>query len=147
MSTAAGVALALAPRPAYALVGDLAFLHDLNGLLIGPHEPAVDLTVVVCNDDGGGIFATLEQGGPDAPEGFERLFGTPTGASIASLAAGVGAAYELVSDSAALAAVVGRRPSGVTVVEVRTSRADRAAQARALVDAVRAALAGPGSAP
>ena len=57
LASATGAALALAPRPAYALVGDLAFLHDLNGLLIGPHEPQPDLTVVVCNDDGGGIFA------------------------------------------------------------------------------------------
>ena len=140
LSTGTGVALALAPRPAYALVGDLAFLHDLNGLLIGPDEPRPDLTVVVCNDDGGGIFATLEQGGPDAPEGFERVFGTPTGASIEALAAGVGAAYERVDDAAALTAAVARRPDGIRVVEVRTSRADRAAEARALADAVRGAV-------
>ncbi|MHA3701571.1 2-succinyl-5-enolpyruvyl-6-hydroxy-3-cyclohexene-1-carboxylic-acid synthase [Jatrophihabitans sp. YIM 134969] len=147
LSTASGAALALAPRPAYALIGDLAFLHDLNGLLIGPDEPTVDLTVVVCNDDGGGIFATLEQGGPNAPAGFERVFGTPTRASVESLAAGVNAAHERIGDPTALAAALAKRPSGVTVLEVSTSRAERAAQSRALVGAVRDALGLAGSTP
>src|SRR5699024_3769542 len=48
-----------------ALMGDLTFLHDVNGLLIGPGEPRPDLTVVVVNDDGGGIFGTLEYGAPE----------------------------------------------------------------------------------
>ena len=47
-----------------ALMGDVTFLHDLTGLVIGPDEPRPDLTVVVVNDDGGSIFASLEQGSP-----------------------------------------------------------------------------------
>ena len=43
-------------------MGDVTFLHDANGLVIGPDEPRPDLTIVVVNDDGGSIFATLEQG-------------------------------------------------------------------------------------
>ena len=43
-------------------MGDLTFLHDTTGLLIGPGEPRPDLTIVVLNDCGGGIFGLLEQG-------------------------------------------------------------------------------------
>ena len=78
VSTAAGVALS-SSAPVYALLGDLTFLHDANGLLIGPHEPQPDLTVVVVNDDGGGIFTLLEPGEPERAADFERVFGTPTG--------------------------------------------------------------------
>ena len=70
------------PAPTYALLGDLTFLHDANGLLIGPDEPTPDLTVVVVNDDGGGIFTTLEHGAPERAADFERVFGTPTGTDL-----------------------------------------------------------------
>ena len=43
-------------------MGDLTFLHDLTGLLPGEGEPLPDLTVVVPDNDGGGIFAQLEPG-------------------------------------------------------------------------------------
>ena len=89
VSTAAGLALA-GDRPAYALMGDLTFLHDANGLLIGPHEPQPDLTVVVTNDDGGGIFTLLEPGEPERAADFERVFGTPTGTDLAALCARTG---------------------------------------------------------
>ena len=48
-----------------ALMGDVTFLHDANGLVLGPDEPRPDLTIVVVNDDGGSIFAMLEQGAPE----------------------------------------------------------------------------------
>ncbi|MEK8225744.1 hypothetical protein NKG05_06170 [Oerskovia sp. M15] len=72
------------PGVARALLGDLTFLHDAGGLLRGPHEPAVDLQLVVVNDDGGSIFATLEYGAlaeesPSAAAAFERVFATRTG--------------------------------------------------------------------
>ena len=54
------------PRPTYALLGDLTFLHDANGLAHRPRRAAPDLTVVVVNDDGGGIFTHARARGPRA---------------------------------------------------------------------------------
>ncbi|MGG5259126.1 2-succinyl-5-enolpyruvyl-6-hydroxy-3-cyclohexene-1-carboxylic-acid synthase [Phycicoccus avicenniae] len=141
LSTAAGVALGLG-RPTHALLGDLTFLHDANGLLLGPGEPRPDLTVVVVNDDGGGIFTTLEHGAPERAASFERVFGTPTGTDIGALCRAHGVTHVLVDTAEALAAQVGRVPEGLRVVEVRVDRgthrqahADlRALAARTLTD-------------
>ena len=133
ISTAVGAALAHPGRRALALLGDLTFLHGANGLLLGPHEPRPDLTVVVANDDGGSIFATLEQGGPEHAAAFERVFATPTGTDLAALCAahGVGHRHVVPRD---LAAALAERPHGIEVVEVPVDRAGR----RELDAAVRA---------
>ena len=105
ISTAAGIALRRAaagePLPVRALVGDLTFLHDAGGLLVGALEEVPQLQVVVADDGGGGIFGLLEQGAharsaPDGRATFERLFGTPQRADLAALCAGYGAAYRRV---------------------------------------------------
>ncbi len=120
VSTAAGIALG-DDAPAYALVGDLTLLHDLNALLIGPAERRPDLTVVVHNDDGGGIFTLLEQGAAEYKPSFERVFGTPHGADLAALCAGYGVPHTLVGDRAELRAVLAPA-KGLRVVEVRSNR-------------------------
>lgn len=127
VSTAVGVALA-SGEPTYALVGDLTFLHDSNALLIGPDEQRPDLTVVVVNDDGGGIFSTLEPGEPERADDFERVFGTATGAGIADLAAAYRIGYALVDSPDELTALVARPPEGMRVVEVRLDRSGHRAQ-------------------
>jgi 2-succinyl-5-enolpyruvyl-6-hydroxy-3-cyclohexene-1-carboxylate synthase len=140
VSTAVGLSLAQPGQPAYALMGDLTFLHDSNGLLIGPDEPQPDLNIVVTNDDGGGIFTLLEPGEPSRATDYERIFGTPTGASIADLCRAHGVRHTLASTAAELSSVVGRRPEGLRVVEVRIDRSGhrdlhsglRAAAAKAL---------------
>lgn len=137
VSTAIGVALAQPGRPAYALLGDLTFLHDSNGLLIGPHEPQPDLTIVVTNDDGGGIFTLLEPGEPSRATDFERVFGTPTGVSIVDICRAHGARHTLASTVAELSGAVRRRPEGLHVVEVRVERSGH----RDLHDDLRAAAA------
>ena len=120
VSTAIGAALAHG-GPAYALMGDLTFLHDSTGLVIGPDEPRPDLTIVLVNDDGGGLFTQLEQGAPEHAAVFERVFGTPHGANLRSLCAATGTAYEIVRSVEDLRAALGR-PSGIRVVEVPTDR-------------------------
>lgn len=139
-ATAIGVALG-APGPTVALLGDLAFLHDLSSLVIGPHEPRPDLTIVVGNNDGGGIFHTLEPGDPLHASAFERVFGTPHGAVLADLAAGAGAEHVLVSTTDELAEAIDA-PSGIRVVEVPIGRTDLRAVQADYRDAVNRALAG-----
>jgi 2-succinyl-5-enolpyruvyl-6-hydroxy-3-cyclohexene-1-carboxylate synthase len=139
-STAAGAALAHAAAnggaPAFAILGDLTFVHDASGLAIGPGEPRPDLCVVVVNNDGGGIFGTLEPAAFPGP--FERVFGTPHGASLEHLAAAFGVPYTLVSHPDDLAkAMLG---TGLRVVEARTDRTVNAdLRARMRAAAVRAA--------
>jgi 2-succinyl-5-enolpyruvyl-6-hydroxy-3-cyclohexene-1-carboxylate synthase len=132
VSTAVGVALASGPT--FALLGDLTFLHDANGLVLGPGEPRPDLTVVVVNNDGGEIFGLLEQGGPEHAAAFERVFGTPHRVDLAALCAATGTPH--ARWPAAL-----DQPAGLRVVEARTDRAAGIALARRLRAAVRAALA------
>jgi 2-succinyl-5-enolpyruvyl-6-hydroxy-3-cyclohexene-1-carboxylate synthase len=140
VSTAVGAALAHGGGPAYALMGDLTFLHDSTGLVIGPGEPRPDLTIVVVNDDGGGLFALLEQGAPEHAPVFERLFGTPHGADLSALCAATATPHTLVRSLDDLAAQL-EPASGLRVVEVRTDRArNRDLHAR-LRNAVAEALA------
>jgi 2-succinyl-5-enolpyruvyl-6-hydroxy-3-cyclohexene-1-carboxylate synthase len=88
VSAAIGLTLGTPGRPGYALIGDLTFLHDFNGLVIGPQEARPDLTIVVLNDNGGGIFSLLEQGADEYKASFERVFGTPHNSDIGALCAG-----------------------------------------------------------
>ncbi|TXJ05094.1 MAG: 2-succinyl-5-enolpyruvyl-6-hydroxy-3-cyclohexene-1-carboxylic-acid synthase [Aeromicrobium sp.] len=134
LSTAVGAAIAH-PGPSIAFVGDVTFLHGSNGLLSGPLEPQPDLTIVVLNDDGGSIFASLEQGDPEFSEHFERVYATGQNASIGALCRGMNVAHELVT-VAGLAAALATRPTGVSVVEVRVSRAHRRALSQSIAQAV-----------
>ncbi|MBV9382156.1 MAG: 2-succinyl-5-enolpyruvyl-6-hydroxy-3-cyclohexene-1-carboxylic-acid synthase [Streptosporangiaceae bacterium] len=138
VSAAAGAALAHG-GPAFALVGDLALLHDAPGLAIGPGEPRPDLCVIVVNNDGGGIFSALEQaafGGPDGP--FERVFGTPHGADLAHLTAAFGVPYQLLDRPEDL--VKALQGGGLRVIEVRTDRAAGTALRASVLAAARAAI-------
>jgi 2-succinyl-5-enolpyruvyl-6-hydroxy-3-cyclohexene-1-carboxylate synthase len=154
-STAAGAALAHAAAypgaQAFALIGDLALLHDAAGLAIGPGEPRPDLCLVVVNNDGGGIFEALEQAAwrespmsDKRPPGqaehgvFERMFGTPHGATLEYLAAAFGVAYTFVKRPGELGRAV--QGTGLRIVEARTDRAANATlRARMRAAAVAAA--------
>jgi 2-succinyl-5-enolpyruvyl-6-hydroxy-3-cyclohexene-1-carboxylate synthase len=145
VSTAIGAALAEQREspgtPAYALIGDLTFLHDANGLVLGPDEPRPDLTVVVVNNDGGAIFGLLEPGEPGHGASFERVFGTPHGVDLAALCAASGTRYRRVSTTADLRAAIGSRPDGVQVVEAVVDRRPTRSRQQELRAAVGAALA------
>jgi 2-succinyl-5-enolpyruvyl-6-hydroxy-3-cyclohexene-1-carboxylate synthase len=124
VSTAAGIALAL-ERPTHALLGDLTALHDATGLVIGESEPLPDLRLVVANDDGGSLFATLEQGEPAHMGAFERLFGTPQGLQFDALAAATRIGYRRVNTAGELAEILAAPPAGVELVEAVIDRAHR----------------------
>ncbi|MFC7595657.1 2-succinyl-5-enolpyruvyl-6-hydroxy-3-cyclohexene-1-carboxylic-acid synthase [Terrabacter sp. GCM10028922] len=130
VSTAVGIALGR-PRAArtIAYLGDLTFLHDTNGLLMGRGERRPDLTLVVLNDDGGAIFSALEQGDRRYASAFERVFGTPHGTDLEALCAAHHTAYERVDDLDRLRGALDEPSSGTRVLEVRVSRADRREEA------------------
>jgi len=122
VSTATGVAAAH-DGPVVALAGDLSLLHDASGLVA---DPRPDVTIVVLNNDGGGIFSLLPQStGGDAAT-FERLFGTPHGVDIAALSAAYGAEHRLVSTTDELVDSVVKPTAGFRIVEVRSDRAANA---------------------
>ncbi|WP_265520534.1 2-succinyl-5-enolpyruvyl-6-hydroxy-3-cyclohexene-1-carboxylic-acid synthase [Oerskovia flava] len=148
VSTATGIALAAgrAGRRTHALLGDLTFLHDAGGLLRGPAEEHVDLQIVVVNDDGGSIFASLEHGAlaagsRAAHRTFERVFSTPHGAHLAQVCAGYGVDHQLVTDTASLRHALASPTHGVQVIEVPVPRADRRTAGIALAGQVRDAVA------
>jgi 2-succinyl-5-enolpyruvyl-6-hydroxy-3-cyclohexene-1-carboxylate synthase len=141
VSTAVGVALG-ARRPTALLVGDLAFLHDSNGLLGAPGR-GIDLVVVVVDNDGGGIFSFLPQAGSLADDRFEALFGTPHGLDLVALAQAYGVAAQEVTDVAAEVPVA-LASGGVHVLVVRSDRAANVAVHDRLLAAVDAALGPPG---
>ena len=99
VSTALGAALG-SGRPTVALVGDLAFLHDVSAL-VGLNGVTVPLTVVVVDNGGGGILSFLDQAASVPPDTFERLFGTPTGNDAASVARGFGCPVDEVEGTRA----------------------------------------------
>jgi 2-succinyl-5-enolpyruvyl-6-hydroxy-3-cyclohexene-1-carboxylate synthase len=138
LSTAVGAAL-LHRRPAFALMGDLTFLHDLTGLLLGEGEPAPDLTVVVPDNDGGGIFAQLEPGEDRHAGDYRRVFGTPHGRDLVAVARALGWAASEVTEPEALAPALAR--GGPRVVVVRTEQRAEAELARQLRRAAERALA------
>jgi 2-succinyl-5-enolpyruvyl-6-hydroxy-3-cyclohexene-1-carboxylate synthase len=136
ISTAVGVALA--GRPTIVLLGDLAFLHDSNGLL-GVAGREVDLTVVVVDNDGGGIFSFLPQASVLSASSFEQVFGTPHGLDLVALAAAYGVTAMPVVSSDQLRGAVAD-PDGVTVAVVSSERATNVVHHEELYRAVADAL-------
>jgi 2-succinyl-5-enolpyruvyl-6-hydroxy-3-cyclohexene-1-carboxylate synthase len=140
VSTALGAALAhqaAGGGPAVALLGDLAVIHDVPGLMLGPQEPRPDLCIIVVNNDGGGIFSTLEQAA--FADSFERVFGTPHGADLSALAAAAGLPYARLTDEDDVRTALAG--SGLRLIEVCTSRADGAKLRAAVTQACTAAIA------
>jgi 2-succinyl-5-enolpyruvyl-6-hydroxy-3-cyclohexene-1-carboxylate synthase len=143
VSTAIGAALAhqraCGGGHAVALLGDLTYLYDRNGLLLGPDDPRPDLVLVVVDNDGGGIFGTLPQA--DLP-GFERVFGTPHGLDLCADAAVAGVPATTVTTRAELEAAIKPGP-GLRLVRVPVDRADTATGLAGLQQQIGAALRQP----
>lgn len=132
VACALGEALALG-APTVAFLGDLALLHDAGGLLLaGEHRDAVNLTLVVADNGGGGIFEYLPIRGI-APGAFERAFLTPQQADLAALSAAARIRHQRVTHSNALQPALDaalRRP-GVDVIQVVIERAESVARHQA----------------
>lgn len=139
LSTAIGAAIAR-PHSArtIAYVGDVTFLHDANALLLGPDERRPDVTIVVANDDGGSIFATLEQGAERYAPAYERLFGTPHGVDLAALCAATRTPHWRVTGRGELEHALASPNGGIEVVEAVVRRDNRRATDQAIRALVRA---------
>jgi len=132
-------AAAAGEGPVVLHIGDVALAYDL-GALLSARRLGLDLTIVLVNNDGGGIFDFL----PVSREGadYERHVATPHGLDFAQAAALYGARHALAADVSALRTELARAlgAGGVTVVEVRTQRAANVALHRRVWDAVGAAV-------
>jgi 2-succinyl-5-enolpyruvyl-6-hydroxy-3-cyclohexene-1-carboxylate synthase len=140
VSTALG-ASAVASGPLVLVVGDLSFYHDMNGLLAS-RRFGLHATIVLLNNDGGGIFSLLPQA---EEEHFEELFGTPHGLDFRHAAEMYGLAHRRADDVPALQRAVTESfdAPGTTLVEVRTDRRHNARLHRDLWQAVAKALRQP----
>jgi 2-succinyl-5-enolpyruvyl-6-hydroxy-3-cyclohexene-1-carboxylate synthase len=136
ISTAVGVALSTKARVTV-FIGDVACLHDSNGLW-ALNRRNVDLTIVVTNNDGGSIFSFLPQAQIVSHSNFELLYGTPHGASFEHLAATHGIDYECVISAKDLGTTLQR--GGTRLIEVPCDRFANVSQHEALQLAVVAAV-------
>ncbi|PLA35615.1 2-succinyl-5-enolpyruvyl-6-hydroxy-3-cyclohexene-1-carboxylic-acid synthase [Corynebacterium amycolatum] len=136
VATAIGIALAsdrehadeIRPPRTIALMGDLTFQHDSAALAIGPLEPRPEnLTIVVANDAGGGIFETLEAGSPALRGSFERIFGTPQDVDFEGICQAYGVEHVRVDRLPDLLAQLhpDTDVDGIRLIEVATTRATR----------------------
>jgi 2-succinyl-5-enolpyruvyl-6-hydroxy-3-cyclohexene-1-carboxylate synthase len=134
VSSAYGVA-AVSDGPVVLLIGDVALAHDIGGLLAG-RRLGLDLTIVLLNNDGGGIFHFL----PVAGEGdaFEEHVATPHGVDFTDAARFYGCGFERPADLESLKAAIARsiHDGGTTVIEVVTDRAENLALHRQVAKAV-----------
>ena len=144
VSSALGAAAA-DTGPVVLVVGDVSFLHDLNAL-VAARLHHLSATIVLVNNDGGGIFSFLPQASTDdpgvgLPDAYEELFGTPHGIDFGPIVRAFGAAHKVAEPHElgdALARSIGA--AGVQVIEIRTERARNLALHRQATAAVAAAL-------
>jgi 2-succinyl-5-enolpyruvyl-6-hydroxy-3-cyclohexene-1-carboxylate synthase len=139
-STALGAAAATR-RPTLLLTGDLAFLHDLGGLLFA-REASIPATIVVLDDDGGGIFSFLPIAEQGEAVGFERLFRTPHGLDLSRAAALYDLDYHRATSAADLATALDEALSrpGVSVVHVPLEAGPNEARFRRALASAREAV-------
>jgi len=125
--------------PVVLLIGDVALAHDIGGLLASSRL-GLGVTIVLLNNDGGGIFHFLPVAGET--DAFEEHVATPHGLDFASAAALYGCGFEQVATTDGLRRAVdaGIAGNATTIIEVRTNRADNVALHRRVAEAALAAL-------
>ena len=129
-STALGFSNGRAMRKTYLLIGDLAFLHDANAFIASRYQDC-DLTVVVLNNDGGGIFSYLPQAKVEAH--YEELFGTPTALTFEQVASMYDMEYvKVTSKEQFLSTITANKEQPLQLIEVFTNREENVNEHRAL---------------
>ncbi|WP_309089433.1 2-succinyl-5-enolpyruvyl-6-hydroxy-3-cyclohexene-1-carboxylic-acid synthase [Domibacillus sp.] len=127
VSTALGIAAS--GEKVYAVMGDLSFFHDVNGLLAAKMN-GLSMTILIMNNNGGGIFSYLPQAGER--KHFERLFGTPSGLKFDHAAALYGCHYVRIENSGELQRELSVKRDGITILEALTDRSQNTAIHREL---------------
>lgn len=120
ISTALGIAQS--SNRTYAVLGDLAFLHDVSALA---QSSDLQLRLFVIDNNGGGIFSTLPQAGV---EGFETIFGTPHNKDIAAIASGFGVKTSIISSSKELSENFAKPLTGFEIVIVKVPSREKNAE-------------------
>ena len=149
VSSALGAAAASVGHVAL-VVGDVSFLHDLNALAAAKRH-GLSATIVLVDNDGGGIFSFLPQARTDdpgvgLPEHYEELFGTPHGIDFGPIVQALGATYRPVGARGLRTALAESLvATGISVVELRTERGRNVALHAEAAAAVAAALTGLGA--
>ena len=142
ISTAWGTALTNSLRT-YLLIGDIAFLHDAGGLNVSEQDPKPNLTIVVSDNDGSGIFGQLEQGAPEYSQHYERVFGTPHGKDLWVVAESFGIPAQRVTTTEELQRALANTDKipGVHVIVCTTgSRTEEAQLIKRIASSVTQAL-------
>ena len=118
VSTALG--LATNHQPTYLVTGDLSLFHDLNGLAVAKTHN-LNLTIILHNNDGGGIFEYLPQKGT---KHFDYLFSTSQGLDYSGAAKLYGCGHTKISSPDELSHVLAKvsTESGVHIIEIPTDR-------------------------
>lgn len=134
VSTAYGVALSSSNSDSrtYAVLGDLAALHELTGFAVPVQEPIPNLSYIVLDNNGGGIFSGLEQGAPEFAQDFERVFGTPPNIELAAAIRALGAEVNEATNASELAELLAAKQNqpGVQVIvcQLLSREAEQAAR-------------------
>ena len=138
MSTAVGFSFGRSDRELYLLIGDLAFLHDVNALIATRYQPC-NITVIVLNNDGGGIFSYLSQS--TVKEYYEDLFGTPTALKFEDIAKMYDMEYIQIKELSEMNSVLSNeKQKPLRLIEVFTDRQENVAAHRRLWQQIHAGL-------
>lgn len=139
VATAAGISAA-AVGPVTLIIGDIALLHDVGSVLAAARLE-LDLTIVVVNDDGGGIFSMLPISDHGDKVDFDELFHTPHGTNFSLLGNLDGVDAVRVSSREQLRDALSQTVGGVSLIEVAVDHEQNLAQRQAIDDALEQAVA------
>lgn len=135
VSTALGISSAAADQPTFLVIGDLSFYHDMNGLLAAKMHK-LNLTIILVNNDGGGIFSFLPQSKEE--KHFETLFGTPSGLHFKHAADMYDGSYTSPANwhdfRSSVTSAISKK--GLNIIEIRTNRHTRVKIHRDLMNRV-----------